>query len=178
MAAPTHPLNEECITLFRSGVERILGNWTALKLAVDHGTGGPRSQELADNLVQYIGDIFCEGGNVEPEDISDVLVEVMDTQFDTWLEDNSQDEISSLLCKLYQMCLQGNVDELKKEVDNLPVSRANQSRQWNPEPREIDQSLAPVPEANTGDLEMDEESEPQEEEEPGWTQVTRRRRVP
>lgn len=32
--------------VFKNVVERILSNWTALKLAVDHNMGGPNSHQV------------------------------------------------------------------------------------------------------------------------------------
>lgn len=64
-------------------------------MAVEMEWGGHNSAEkqalFKESLVEYFDK---EGKNVEVEDIEDILIEVMSTQFNTLLEDESERQVS------------------------------------------------------------------------------------
>jgi pre-rRNA-processing protein TSR2 len=50
---------------------------------------------------------ILEGKNVEPEDLEDILLEVMSREFHICLEDGSEREIAKMLFDLYRECIRG-----------------------------------------------------------------------
>lgn len=57
---------------------------------------------------------FVEGKNVEPEDLEDILLDVMAREFHVNLEDSSEREISRLLFDLFRECIRGEVNLLNQ----------------------------------------------------------------
>jgi hypothetical protein len=49
-----------------------------------------------------------EGKSIEPEDIEDILLDVMCGEFCTVLEDGSEVEVAKSIWTLYQECVKGN----------------------------------------------------------------------
>lgn len=98
---------------FIEGLSIILKRWTALQLAIEMEWGGPhtveKAQDLEDSLIDYFekGEpTLCylstdpwgclEGKALEQEDLEDILLDVMQDEFGTVLEDGSEVEVYSL----------------------------------------------------------------------------------
>lgn len=99
----------------------VFNNWTAIKLAVEHGMGGPpavtqhKLTDIIDSVAQTI-----TSNNVDWYDVSDLLADAMDTEFSTILEDDSNDEVANHLCQLYQMYQTGDHPSLQAALSSLP----------------------------------------------------------
>ncbi|KAJ1959490.1 rRNA accumulation- protein [Dipsacomyces acuminosporus] len=122
MAAAVHP-NKEA---FIEGVDHIFAKWTALELAVQNGWGGRNSQEkrdsMVDEVVNYFDELISKKKKPEPSDIEELLLDIMDEDFNIMLEDNSAIEVAKDLCKVFVECIKGNfatVDKLRDERDAL-----------------------------------------------------------
>ena len=103
---------------FIEGVDLIFNDWTALKLAVQMEFAGEDTQEKARWLRKVIVDHFdAEGKKVEPEDLEDILLDVMVREFYVNLEDFSEREIARLLFDLFRECIRGEV----KLLNNLRI---------------------------------------------------------
>ena len=103
---------------FIEGVDLILNDWTALKLAVQMEFAGEDTHEKARWLRKVIVDHFdAEGKKVEPEDLEDILLDVMVREFYVNLEDFSEREIARLLFDLFRECIRGEV----KLLNNLRI---------------------------------------------------------
>lgn len=95
---------------FIEGVDLIFNDWTALNLAVQMEFAGEDTQEKARWLRKVIVDHFdAEGKKVEPEDLEDILLDVMVREFYINLEDFSEREIARLLFDLFRECIRGEV---------------------------------------------------------------------
>lgn len=97
---------------FVNGLQLILDKWTALKLAIEMEWGGPftaqKAQDFHYSLIDYFEKglqtlckdvrvliyLTIEGKNIEPEDIEDILLEVMRDEFGAVLEDESEREVT------------------------------------------------------------------------------------
>ncbi|KAJ1982322.1 rRNA accumulation- protein [Dimargaris xerosporica] len=116
----THP-NQAA---FAEGLQILLTNWPVLRSAVDQGWGGDESREkeqwLIDTLVGYVGE---RGRRLEPEDVEDVLVQVLSDEFDTVVEDESPRHLGRLIVRLYKECVTGNyrmLENLRVEATKRP----------------------------------------------------------
>lgn len=92
---------------FAEGMELILKKWTALQLAIDMEWGGHTTAEKALDLEDSLLDYFekgtlvllarmhdrAEGKHLEPQDLEDILYEVMRDEFGALLEDGSEIEV-------------------------------------------------------------------------------------
>uniref|UniRef100_A0A182PR97 Pre-rRNA-processing protein TSR2 homolog n=1 Tax=Anopheles epiroticus TaxID=199890 RepID=A0A182PR97_9DIPT len=102
--------------VFRVVVENVLNRWTALRLAVEHGMGGPLGLNTAIELIDYITSYCTENKNVDAIDLRDVLEEIMDQEFETICEDESTQEVSAVLIKYLRMLKEGKEEEVKAEI--------------------------------------------------------------
>jgi pre-rRNA-processing protein TSR2 len=156
--------------MFRSIVESVFNTWTALRLAVEQGMGGHQGKDIALRLVDQVTDLVCNTDTGE-EEIADFLLEFMDTELQTLCEDNSPDEVATVLLQFYQLCKAGNHEEINLELSKLPRCEV-----WLRKP--------PGPVSNQEEA-MDSEDTVSnghisntvtEEHDPEWTQVKTRRR--
>ncbi|KAJ1771552.1 rRNA accumulation- protein [Coemansia sp. RSA 1843] len=135
MASPTagetkvHP-NKEA---FIEGVDHVLANWTALELAVQNGWGGRNTLEKRDNMVDEIVEYFDrqvrkKSTAVEPTEVEELLIQVMDEDFSVVLEDQSEKQVALLLCSIFAECKTGNfatVDKMAEEREARDTAASN-----------------------------------------------------
>lgn len=115
MAAAISPPVAQQQELFKEVVENIFNRWTALRLAVEHGMGGPlglnvsvplddpdrpdhemmmmhRSPfQTAIEIINYVTCYCTENKRVDFIDLREVLEEIMDQEFQTICQDESID---------------------------------------------------------------------------------------
>ncbi|CAL1534563.1 unnamed protein product [Lymnaea stagnalis] len=126
------------ISAFGNAVSQILNSWTALQLAVEHGFGGSESLEKAKWMVYAIETWFTENVGVESDEVEDFLEDVLNTEFDLIVEDNSVHEISRLLCLYYRLCQDNKLEELQERLKSLPKASIQGCRKGNENDDEID----------------------------------------
>lgn len=88
------------------GITLAINNWPALTLAVQSLWGGPTSSDKRDWLCGAISEMLSERPETDAEDLEDVLVQVMNDEFDVVVEDESATPVAALIM------------EIKKGVDN------------------------------------------------------------
>lgn len=93
---------------FKEGLGSIFRQWTALELAVYHQWGGPTSAQRAEQLVDEIYTLFQCPEKVYKDDISLILEDYLESQFNTVCEDGSPDEIGDLLVLMWRQCGEGD----------------------------------------------------------------------
>ena len=124
-SGPVHPnkLN------FIEGVNLIFDSWTAFTLAVQMEFAGEETHEKAAWFRKVIVDHFdAEGKKVEPEDLEDILLDVMSREFHVTLEDFSEREIAKLLFDLFRECIRGEVsllNQLKMKDEKRKANRGD-----------------------------------------------------
>eukprot|EP01036_Dinobryon_divergens_P031185 gene31185-40544_t len=101
-------LHPQCAEAFKEGLGSILRQWTALELAIHHQWGGKSSKEKADELNSLLADMFMNPEKVYKDDVSLVLEDFMEVNFNTICEDGSADEVSDLLCTMWRQCSVGD----------------------------------------------------------------------
>jgi pre-rRNA-processing protein TSR2 len=83
---------EEAKAKFTHATALIIHSWTALDIAVQSEWAGPESANIRDWLGGVIVDLFhFPPGNksVEPDDVEEILLQVVEDEFELRLEDDS-----------------------------------------------------------------------------------------
>lgn len=81
--------------------------------AVAHSWGGPESAAKRDWLAGSISDLFSENSkDTMEDDIEFRLLDVLETEFEVRLEDESEVEVAKDICRLRKACLKGNFEEV------------------------------------------------------------------
>ncbi|KAL2217333.1 putative pre-rRNA processing protein [Thermoascus aurantiacus ATCC 26904] len=82
------------------GITLALHNWPALTLAVQSSWGGPTSADKRDWLCGAISDLLQDRPDTDAEDLEDVLVQVMNDEFDVVVDDGSAEEVAKQIMEL------------------------------------------------------------------------------
>ena len=110
------------IVLFARGVIAILELWPALRVAVDESWGGPESKEKRRWLAGEVVDIFeaslpskstSKSQSQETPDavyVEELLLQVMNDEFETMLEDGSQELVAERIVKLWTFLLDSSAE--------------------------------------------------------------------
>jgi len=98
--------------LFARGVIARLAIWSALRIAIEQGWGGPEGIEKRRWLASVVVDAF-ETQHPAPDGIyvEEILLQVMEDEFETTLEDSSAEVVGNDIVCLW--------DQLHQGVDNL-----------------------------------------------------------
>uniref|UniRef100_A0A1Y9H9I9 Pre-rRNA-processing protein TSR2 homolog n=1 Tax=Anopheles farauti TaxID=69004 RepID=A0A1Y9H9I9_9DIPT len=182
-------------SVFRVVVENVLNRWTALRLAVEHGMGGPLGLNTAIELIDYVTSYCTENKKVDSIDLREVLEEIMDQEFETICEDDSIHEVSGILIKYLQMLKEGKLEEVRAEIDQMvpcemwivsgskiKYQRMDDSSESDDDADEEEMDVEPTEAQNTSSTEVNPSSFGsstkfiEENVDPGWTQVRGRRR--
>lgn len=181
--------------VFKEIVENIFNRWTALRLAVEHGMGGPLGLNTAIEIIDYITCYCTENKNVDSYDLREVMEEIMDQEFQTICEDESVDEISEILIKYLNLLKQN-----KEDVVRMELARMGPYQVWiksgnSIKMQMVDDSSGTEDDDMGQDNDMEMDAAPsgrssvpspsmqgstteflEEDVDPGWTQVRGRRR--
>lgn len=104
--------NTRCLSI----IERIFSNWTALRMAVEHGMG---TSEQARNFCEYVAEILKMNEKLDQLDIAAELEDYMDAEFNTQLEDDSEKQVAEEIHRLHYLLL-NDVEKLDSEILKLP----------------------------------------------------------
>jgi len=102
---------------FKIGVQSMFRQWTALSLAVHNQWGGPSSAQHADNLVQSMIDLFNTPEKIFKDDVSLILDDVMETNFNTICEDESTDDLGQIMCDMFNQCCVGDLTNVQRTLN-------------------------------------------------------------
>lgn len=175
---------------FKPIVDLVLNNWTALQLAVEHGMGAPGGEKTAQLMSVYIAR-YCVENIVDVSELTEVIEDLMDEEFDTVCHDNSPKEIASVLLMFLSLLKEGRLDELHANMEAMPKCQKWLSQpihesvppqcHGNPDDDTTSSSDEDGPESETMNgaaaSSSNHEPEPMDEDvEPGWTMVRTKRR--
>uniref|UniRef100_A0A8C5K1J5 Pre-rRNA-processing protein TSR2 homolog n=1 Tax=Jaculus jaculus TaxID=51337 RepID=A0A8C5K1J5_JACJA len=110
---------EDVRVLFRAGVRAALDAWSALQIAVENGFGGVHSKEKAEWLGSAVEEYFMGNADLELEEIEDFLGELMNTEFDTVVEDGSLPQVSQQLQTMFCHFQKGDVAALREMTSHI-----------------------------------------------------------
>ncbi|CAG8191750.1 unnamed protein product [Penicillium salamii] len=77
-----------------------LNNWPALSLAVQSNWGGANSSDKRDWLCGAISDMLKDRPETDAEDLEEVLIQVMNDEFDVAVDDESAADAADLIMEL------------------------------------------------------------------------------
>lgn len=177
--ASRHP---EADQYFKEGLGSVFRQWTALELAVFHQWGGPSSAERANALVIEILQMFNGNERIYKDDISLVLEDFLETNFETICEDDSPDELGDLLVQMYRECGLGDftlvTNSLSREFQRHSVVSRSQGIEQGGDAldSDSDEDGDMTNEGNNSNMGVIQEEEEEEERPPrvdadGWESV-------
>jgi hypothetical protein len=105
--------------LFHEAVGKLFDSWSALQLAVAHKTGGQQTAEKAKWLVDVVIGFFADNDDVCPDEVESFVQDIMDVEFDVYVEDGSLEELSQHLCEAFRLVAIGSEDELRTKLSSL-----------------------------------------------------------
>ena len=83
-------------------------SWPALSIAVDNGWAGSDSAEKREWFVGVICDMFTEKADTSLDDVQEMLLDIMDEEFQVVLEDDSDYDVAQRIMQLRDSTSQGD----------------------------------------------------------------------
>lgn len=152
---------------FLSVTQRIFSNWTALRMAVEHGMG---LKERAVDFCPYMTEVMYMNENINSSEIATELEDYMEEYFNTELQDNSAIQVAEELLRFYHYCIESNENLAMAEFAKLPPL---QSWLVINEPM-IKTHSSPMVEDDNSESEAEASGDAKVEDE--WTEVRTRRK--
>lgn len=89
------------------GITLALHNWPALTLAVQSNWGGPKSDDKRDWLCGAISEMLTDRPETDAEDLEDVLIQVMNDEFDVVVDDESAAAVAAQIMDMKAQTVRG-----------------------------------------------------------------------
>lgn len=135
-------------------VSLIFNSWPALTLAVQSSWGGPTSVEKRDWLCGAVADLFTSRPDTDALDLEEVLVQVMNDEFDVVVDDGSAAETAGRICEVRGEVGKGQFGKLRGLWDEWKMKKGGK------EARDMFKRV----EAGEEDQETDDEWEDEDED--------------
>lgn len=170
------------------GITLAINNWPALTLAVQSLWGGPTSSDKRDWLCGAISDMMSERPETDAEDLEDVLIQVMNDEFDVVVEDESAAPVAAQIMEIKKGVEKGDfgaVQELMEAWQKKSQQKANNAAAAFKKVETNDDDQETDDEEDGDDVDMDEAPSlvraPKEKVEPevdedGFTKVVGKKR--
>jgi len=160
---------------FAKGVVARLALWPALQIAVQNGWGGPDSAQKRTWIASVIVDTFeVQPTPPDAEYIEEMLLQIMDDEFETIVEDGSSESVAKDIANLWKDIHLGDLTGLQHlEQRANAVSNRLILAQAGP-PGELDTDSGGEEESDTEDgygSDRVQDIQPPEVEEDGFTTV-------
>lgn len=92
----------------------VLNNWPALTLAVQSNWGGPTSSDKRDWLCGAISDMLNERPETDAEDLEDVLIQVMNDEFEVMVDDESAGSVAAEIMEFKEQTARGEFGAIQQ----------------------------------------------------------------
>lgn len=92
----------------------VLNNWPALTLAVQSNWGGPTSGDKRDWLCGAISDMLNERPETDAEDLEDVLIQVMNDEFEVMIDDESAGNVAAEIMEFKAQTTRGEFGAIQE----------------------------------------------------------------
>ncbi|GKZ30757.1 hypothetical protein AbraIFM66950_010145 [Aspergillus brasiliensis] len=172
------------------GITLAINNWPALTLAVQSNWGGPTSSDKRDWLCGAISEMLQERPETDAEDLEDVLIQVMNDEFDVVVDDESAGMVAVEIMELKGQVEKGEfgaIQEMWEKWQNKKGSSSSIAGFKRGEDQDDDDDSEDDSEDEDGDMEMDdappalvrapkEKVEPEVDEDGFMTVVSKKRR--
>ncbi|KAF7727813.1 rRNA accumulation- protein [Apophysomyces ossiformis] len=185
MAAPA-PQPHPNKVAFHEGVRYIFESWTALTLAVEQDWGGVESADKREWMIDTIVDYFDKNGKkLDIEDIEDILIQIMNDEFHTMLEDDSAYLVAKHTVDLFHQCIKGNLTEVErlrtKQQSRSQTAASSRAKKEGDDSSDEGEDENDNDDEDDEDMDMDEDAGPSSRpprgpivDEDGWETVRRR----
>ncbi|KZF21082.1 hypothetical protein L228DRAFT_262139 [Xylona heveae TC161] len=131
-ANPPLPSAEIIQSQFDMAIALALANWPALTLAVQNQWGGPDSADKRDWFAGAVSDLFLSDPETDAQDVEDMLLQVMNDEFDVNVDDDSALAVANEILLLRKDAFEGNFNRItemqqrwseKKGKSNINISK-------------------------------------------------------
>ncbi|KAJ5773260.1 Pre-rRNA-processing protein TSR2 [Penicillium paradoxum] len=162
-----------------------INNWPALSLAVQSNWGGPNSSEKRDWLCGAISEMLTDRPETDAEDLEEVLIQVMNDEFDVAVDDESAADVADLIMELKTQTDRGEFSIVQQMLEKFQKKSQNRSAEGQFQRVEAGEDEDTDDESDDGDIEMGDAPElvraPRERAEPeidddGFTKVVGKKR--
>lgn len=92
----------------------VLNNWPALTLAVQSNWGGPTSSDKRDWLCGAISDMLNDRPETDAEDLEDVLIQVMNDEFEVMVDDESAGNVAAEIMEFKAQTTRGEFGAIQE----------------------------------------------------------------
>ncbi|KAJ5380703.1 uncharacterized protein N7496_003131 [Penicillium cataractarum] len=110
MAAPA----KDAASFLDLAIALVLNNWPALTLAVQSNWGGPTSGDKRDWLCGAISDMLNERPETDAEDLEDVLIQVMNDEFEVMIDDESAGNVAAEIMEFKAQTTRGEFGAIQE----------------------------------------------------------------
>ncbi|RHZ63350.1 hypothetical protein CDV55_103394 [Aspergillus turcosus] len=135
------------------GITLAINNWPALTMAVQSNWGGPTSSDKRDWLCGAISDMINERPETDALDLEDVLIQVMNDEFDVVVDDESAAPVAAQIMAIREQTARGEFG-LVQELWEA----------WQRKSQQKDNVAAAFKRVEVGDDEQDTDDEEDEDE--------------
>lgn len=107
------PLSADASQQLDLGISLALHAWPALTLAVQSNWGGPNSSDKRDWFCGAISDLLQERPETDAEDLEEVLMQVMNDEFDVVVDDGSAAAVAAQIMAMREQTARGEFDQIQ-----------------------------------------------------------------
>ena len=140
------------------GITLALNNWPALTLAVQSNWGGPTSEDKRAWLCGAISEMLSDRPETDAEDLEDVLIQVMNDEFDVVVDDESAGNVAAEIMDMKAQTVRGEFASIQQTWEawqrKSQQKSASSAMFKQVEARDEDQETDESDEEESGDVEM------------------------
>lgn len=92
----------------------LINTWPALNLAVQSNWGGPNSSDKRDWLCGAVSDIISTRPETDSYDVEDILVQVLNDEFDVAIDDGSAGVVADQIMNMKARIEMGDYEDVDK----------------------------------------------------------------
>jgi len=107
------PQDEQNLSQLDLGISLALFAWPALTLAVQSSWGGPQSSDKRDWICGAISDLIRERPDTDAEDLEEVLVQVMNDEFEVVVDDDSAAAVAEEIMQMRGQTARGEFGDIQ-----------------------------------------------------------------
>ncbi|KAL5343637.1 Pre-rRNA-processing protein TSR2-domain-containing protein [Aspergillus crustosus] len=124
----SHPAIPETATAYLDlGITLAINAWPALTLAVSSNWGGPTSSDKRDWLCGAVSEMLHDRPETDAEDLEDVLIQVMNDEFDVVVDDESAGEVADRIVEIRSMVAKGEFGGVRQMWEGWEAKSAQRA---------------------------------------------------
>lgn len=124
--------DEQSLSQLDLGISLALYAWPALTLAVQSSWGGPKSSDKRDWICGAISDLLRERPDTDAEDLEEVLVQVMNDEFEVVVEDDSAAAVAEEIMQMRGQTTRGEFGDIQARWQEWKIKTDGKERRDGP----------------------------------------------